>query len=461
MMFYRNKYQKVLGIGSFLMFVMCVYHASFDNNEQIVFVESVPERRPQPSRNQSKSLLISSKEVNESKQPFPSPSTARIPSNSNIPEDPLAPLIRQSTSLLDNLVQTNAGDSLKQNYFELKSMLALWNPEASQWATKWSKRYRQMLDQLLGPWTLPRANDETLTRITSVVEQCKCSRTIWARSNQEDQHREGSTCSQHAFDRGPFQKVVGFTFYGNPKSKLGKSRKYFRGIEENLHDLPHFYPNWTLRLYYDLEANHTLMADLCALACSNEHIDLCYVRNLPSDGDIAKVFAMNWRFYPIKDPQVQSYVSRDLDSRFSEREKAAIVEWEQSSHAFHFMRDHPSHSIEVLGSGWGVRLGPMERVMMTEAFRQAQRDPIFWASRKAYGPDQGFLKRYLWPWGKWNAITHDSYTCLQFPRTSPFPTQRQMRPNNYIASVHESHDILRIECPSKCRPQAHPDWKYC
>ena len=86
--------------------------------------------------------------------------------------------------------------------------------------------------------------------------------------------------------------------------------------------------------------------------------------------------------------------------------------------------------------------------MMVESFQQASRDPMFWASRIAYGPDQviligviialkiimkiilkiimkiilkiivkihhenqGFLKRYLWPWGKWSAVSHDSYSC--------------------------------------------------
>ena len=37
---------------------------------------------------------------------------------------------------------------------------------------------------------------------------------------------------------------------------------------------------------------------------------------------------------------------------------------------------------------------------MREAFREASHDPLFWADRKSYGPDQGFLKRYIWPWAK-------------------------------------------------------------
>ena len=87
-------------------------------------------------------------------------------------------------------------------------------------------------------------------------------------------------------------------------------------------------------------------------------------------------------------------VSRDLDSRFNARETAAVQDWlADVSGAFHVMRDHPAHSIEMLGSGWGVRLGQIERNMVDETFVQAIQDPMFWAVRGAYGPDQGFLKR--------------------------------------------------------------------
>ena len=87
-------------------------------------------------------------------------------------------------------------------------------------------------------------------------------------------------------------------------------------------------------------------------------------------------------------------VSRDLDSRFNARETAAVQDWlSDNSGAFHVMRDHPAHSIEMLGSGWGVRLGQIERNMVDETFVQAIQDPMFWAVRGAYGPDQGFLKR--------------------------------------------------------------------
>ena len=71
------------------------------------------------------------------------------------------------------------------------------------------------------------------------------------------------------------------------------------------------------------------------------------------------------------------------------------------------------------------------------------------------------LSRYIWPWAKWNAVSHDSYTCLQFPRTEAFPTKREEGPNNFVASVFSVNDVMRQECPEKCRPKDHKDWKLC
>ena len=51
-------------------------------------------------------------------------------------------------------------------------------------------------------------------------------------------------------------------------------------------------------------------------------------------------------------------MSRDLDSRFSEREKAATEEWLRSNKEFHFMRDHPYHGSVILGGCWGCKLTP-------------------------------------------------------------------------------------------------------
>ena len=65
---------------------------------------------------------------------------------------------------------------------------------------------------------------------------------------------------------------------------------------------------------------------------------------------------MNWRFLPPLDPQVSLFLCRDLDSRITAREVAAVEEWLQSGREIHSMRDHPAHTTPLLGAAWGARI---------------------------------------------------------------------------------------------------------
>jgi hypothetical protein len=56
-----------------------------------------------------------------------------------------------------------------------------------------------------------------------------------------------------------------------------------------------------------------------------------------------------WRFLTLSDPLVDVSVFRDLDSTLNERETAAVKEWLGSNYTMHVMRDHPSHTVRILG----------------------------------------------------------------------------------------------------------------
>ena len=69
------------------------------------------------------------------------------------------------------------------------------------------------------------------------------------------------------------------------------------------------------------------------------------------------------------------------------------------------------------------------------------------------------------PWGKYLALTHDSYSCNSYLRTKPFPTQRVDGINNFVGAVPELNNTIQLiegnECPISCRPKDHTDWIYC
>jgi len=308
--------------------------------------------------------------------------------------------------------------------------------------------------------------EDTPAVLSFPLQHCNCSRTLTLNSSLIPAvPYNTTTCSQDAYNRGNNQKVVGFSFYGSPGSSKHKANKYFSGIEENLALLPTFYPGWTIRLYYDLEEGDPLLEDICGLACKDVNIDLCYVKELPGNPlqDAAHVFPMMWRFFPTLDPQVDLFVSRDLDSRFSWREVAAVNEWISSGQPIHSMRDHPAHGTSMLGAAWGARISqPNIRHKWDKSWAKMFKDEKnMLAGRHMAGPDQDLLTWYVWSWGKHMSLQHDAYTCHKFHGSIGWPTERKNEPNNYVAAVVAEEAALWKICPKKCRRKEHPEWEHC
>jgi hypothetical protein len=129
------------------------------------------------------------------------------------------------------------------------------------------------------------------------------------------------------------------------------------------------------------------------------------------------------------------------------------------------MRDHPAHSTYILGGTWGAKVDKQRRSFM-DAFKKLFHDGLAYIPReKGGGYDQIALMRYIWPWAKKVALSHDSYCCRKFSNTSPFPTKRLPGVGNFIGSVISLNQSVGFDssnyCPEKCRPKNHKDWVYC
>ncbi|XP_023348814.1 uncharacterized protein LOC111717550, partial [Eurytemora carolleeae] len=139
----------------------------------------------------------------------------------------------------------------------------------------------------------------------------------------KDQPASNKTlCGLNAELRGRHQKIISYCFFGNLKSV------YYDGIQDNLKSLDKYYPGWIMRLYLDpTKLDNNASNNLCTLSCDTNRMDVCSVKSLGPYGDISGKFGMVWRFLPMADPFVDFMVSRDLDSRFSVREKSAVDDW--------------------------------------------------------------------------------------------------------------------------------------
>lgn len=206
----------------------------------------------------------------------------------------------------------------------------------------------------------------------------------------------------------PTKQVISYSLYGN-------SLKYLNGALENALLAKDVYPGWIVRFYVDDSVPDYVREELS----NYDHVEI-----MKPHFEIKA--AMFWRFLVASDPLVERYIIRDVDSRLSQREKAAVDDWIESGKVFHVMRDHPSHSLYPMNAGmWGGSRGGFPN------FEE-------WIGKKAFDPgymnDMDFLNTVLWPTVKMSVLQHDSFSCLEFGGGRPFPTPRAY-PGEHVGSV--------------------------
>ena len=258
-------------------------------------------------------------------------------------------------------------------------------------------------------------NEKIEQHLFSPHQKCVCNKSHQDKAVTQAVNLNRTFCSEEAHQRGSHQKIIAFTYYGDPKSQLHKKRSYFQGIKENAALISKLYgSDWIMRLYHDMSEDIEIMSKLCDISCELDNLDLCDVKNLPS-GDFSDMLAALWRTLPTLDPQVDILLNRDLDSRVSEREVAAVQEWLNSDKEFHVMRDHPQHIDPILAGLWGTKLtSQMVRKNWWTSLSKFFTDATFDVSNDSYGLDQVFLPLHVWTWAESFAMQHDSYRSLNF-----------------------------------------------
>jgi len=212
-----------------------------------------------------------------------------------------------------------------------------------------------------------------------------------------------------------FVNYISFSLYGNEP-------RYTVGAIRNAELAPQIYPGWNVLVYHDRTVALPVLNDLFSRG-----VKLVEVNNpaIPS--------GLYWRFLANGIEDMERFIVRDVDSRLSQREKAAVDAWIESGKGFHSCRDHPAHAREINGGMWGARKGVIEN-MLHLILTQATHDPN-------YGADQSFLCRVIWPLVKDNCLQHDSVSRSNFPGSVPFPTKRKGR--RFMGEVYDEHDKAR------------------
>jgi len=204
-------------------------------------------------------------------------------------------------------------------------------------------------------------------------------------------------------------------------SLWGDHPMYWVGALRNIELAQKYFPGWICRFYIDKNCKQELIDTI-----NGDNVEVVLVDSKDS------FHGMFWRFWASEDPDVDVFLSRDCDSRFSNREVSAINEWLASDKDFHIMRDHPYHTVPILGGMWGCRNGIMRKIGLTkmiESWNQYQRKVI----------DQDFLGRCVYPLVINNSMEHSEFNLRFGGEIRPFPTIR----NNYefVGDVFDENEI--------------------
>jgi hypothetical protein len=200
---------------------------------------------------------------------------------------------------------------------------------------------------------------------------------------------------------------------------------YWVGALKNIELVNKYFPGWISRFYIDENCDSKLIETI-----KGENVEVILVKSKDS------FHGMFWRFWAAEEEDVDIFLSRDCDSRFSDREIAAINEWLKSDKDFHIMRDHPYHTVPILGGMWGCRNGILRNIKFSEVIEK-------WNRFEKKGADQDFLGSVIYPFVKDRSLEHSDFNLRFGGEIKPFPTIR----NNYefVGDVFDENDIRHPE----------------
>jgi hypothetical protein len=216
-------------------------------------------------------------------------------------------------------------------------------------------------------------------------------------------------------------KVISFSLWGDDP-------KYCRGAIRNAELARDIYPGWLCWFYI----GESVPLDIQGELANMDHVDLF---DIPAGYEGWK--GMFARFLPGTDPRVDAFISRDCDSRLTPREKAAVDEWLASGFGFHCMRDHPHHTVPILGGMWGMKHGyvcPIEFGNIMDVWRKEDR----WQT------DQEWLKYVIWSRFSNQFLCHDDGFLTAYCGGQRFPTPRDSS-GEFVGATYDENDIIDAE----------------
>jgi len=209
------------------------------------------------------------------------------------------------------------------------------------------------------------------------------------------------------------KKVISFSIYGSDP-------KYTIGLLRNLELSSKIYPGWVVYVYYNSTVSDFMI---------EEYKKFNNVELINMDGnDLPGMF---WRFTPKEG--VERFISRDVDSRLSIREKLAVDDWIISNKTLHILRDHPHHEHEVNGGMFGLVINEkFDMLSEINKWLEGKHLDLF----NKFG-DLDFLDNVMFVELKDDLIAHDSVWRSRVGSV-PFPTP--MEDYKFVGEIYDENE---------------------
>ena len=208
-------------------------------------------------------------------------------------------------------------------------------------------------------------------------------------------------------------------------SLWGDHPMYWYGALKNIELAKKYFPNFICRFYIDSKSQQELIDTI-----QGENVEVILVESKDS------FHGMFWRFWASEEEDVNIFLSRDCDSRFSDREFAAFHEWLESDKDFHVMRDHPYHTVPILGGMWGSRNGIMRNIGLSKLIEE-------WNQYQRKGIDQDFLGQVVYPKIRNNCLEHSEFGINFGGQIKTFPTLRLNY--EFVGDVFNENNVRHSE----------------
>ena len=182
-------------------------------------------------------------------------------------------------------------------------------------------------------------------------------------------------------------KVISFSLYGdNPMYTIGCIKNAI--LKETL------FPEWEMWVYYNNTVPEDILFKLKELNV-----------NLIDTNEFNGFFGSLWRFRVMNHETVEFFISRDCDSRLSERDRVAVDEWIDSGKSFHILREHPIGHYWPMNAGmWGAKGNSILNIK-DSIDSYLLKNPMFYDK----SIDQIYLRDVVYPIAAKDLFLHDEY----------------------------------------------------